>query len=533
MTDYGQELAFGVFVTPSSQQPQAVVDLAVTADRAGLDLVTFQDHPYQPAFLDTWTLLAYAAARTRRVHLAGNVLNLPLRSPAVLARSVASLDLLSDGRVELGIGAGGFWDAIAAMGGRRLAPGQAVDALAEAIELIRHLWDTAERGVLRFDGTYYRLDGAKRGPVPAHPVGIWIGAYKPKMLRLTGRLGDGWLPSLSYLRPGQLAEGNAIIDDAAAEADRDPAAIRRLLNIGPEQADSPERLAELAVGDGIATFILATDDARAIREYAAETAPAVRELVADARSATQRPATPGSATAGGGTGGGGTVGGTGGGGTVGGTGGGGTGGGGTGGGAATPGVTATPDDGIRRSSTRIWDESTRPSRPAAPPPAGGYPASGRATSADLVGVHNMLRDELSTLRDLIAQVKHGSVDAARARSALNEMTMRQNNWTLGAYCESYCRVVTQHHGLEDVALFPRLRAHDPELGPVLDRLATEHQAIHQLLDEIDQALVRFIKSPDDLSELESVTDLLTDALLSHLSYEERELIDPLARYGYY
>src|ERR1700730_12278732 len=110
--DYGHELAFGVFLTPSSERPQAVVDLARVADQAGLDLVTFQDHPYQPAFLDTWTLLSYVAAQTQNVRLSGNVINLPLRNPAVLARSVASLDLLSGGRAELGIGAGGFAEAI-------------------------------------------------------------------------------------------------------------------------------------------------------------------------------------------------------------------------------------------------------------------------------------------------------------------------------------------------------------------------------------------------------------------------------------
>ena len=125
MTDYGHDLLFGTFITPIAQPPQHAVELSVVADRAGLDLVTFQDHPYQPAFLDTWTLLSYVASRTKQIHVSANVLNLPLRQPAVIARSAASLDLLSGGRFELGIGAGAFWDAIEAMGGRRLTPGQA------------------------------------------------------------------------------------------------------------------------------------------------------------------------------------------------------------------------------------------------------------------------------------------------------------------------------------------------------------------------------------------------------------------------
>lgn len=112
MTDYGHELLFGTFISPAVQPVMHAVDLAIVADRAGLDLATFQDHPYLPTFHDTWTLLSYVASRTERIHVSGNVLNLPLRQPAVLARSAASLDLLSGGRLELGIGAGGYWDAI-------------------------------------------------------------------------------------------------------------------------------------------------------------------------------------------------------------------------------------------------------------------------------------------------------------------------------------------------------------------------------------------------------------------------------------
>ena len=117
VTDTAHELQFGVFIPPLAEQADAVVELAQLAEVSGLDLVTFQDHPYQPRFLDTWTLLSNVAARTSSVRLAPNVANLPLRPPAVLARSVASLDILSGGRVELGLGAGAFWDAIAANGG--------------------------------------------------------------------------------------------------------------------------------------------------------------------------------------------------------------------------------------------------------------------------------------------------------------------------------------------------------------------------------------------------------------------------------
>ncbi len=150
--DYGHPLEFGAFITPSSANPETPVVLSQAAEASGLDLVTFQDHPYQPAFLDTWTLMSFVAARTDSIRIAPNVLNIPLRPPAVVARSAASLDLLSGGRFDLALGAGGFWDAIAAMGGGRLTPGQAVTALEEAIDVIRELWDTSERRGAFTDG---------------------------------------------------------------------------------------------------------------------------------------------------------------------------------------------------------------------------------------------------------------------------------------------------------------------------------------------------------------------------------------------
>jgi len=223
MADYGHELLFGTFITPQNQRPEEVVALAQLAERAGLDLVTFQDHPHQAAFLDTWTLLSYVAAKTERVHLSGNVINLPLRQPAVLARAAASLDLLSGGRLELGLGAGAFWDAIEAMGGPRRTPGESVQALGEAIDIIRAIWTPEQGGGVRVGGEHYHVVGAKRGPQPGHEIAIWLGALKPRMLRLLGRKVDGWWPSLGYLQPGDLQRGNRIIDEAATAAGRDRA----------------------------------------------------------------------------------------------------------------------------------------------------------------------------------------------------------------------------------------------------------------------------------------------------------------------
>ena len=288
MPDYGHPIRFGTFITPVNSPASRPVELAVLSEQLGFDLATFQDHPYQPAFLDTWTLLSWVAARTERIHLSGNVLNLPLRQPAVLARSAASLDLLSGGRVSLGIGAGGFWDAIEAMGGRRLTPGEAVDALDQAIDVIHGIWDAAERRPLRAGGEFHHVDGAKRGPAPAHEIPIWVGALKPRMLRLVGRKGDGWLPSQPYLKPGDLGRGNAAIDEAATAAGRDPREVTRLLNVAPGQP--PEELARLALEDGISVFVVMGDDPGTLRQFAGEVAPAVRELVGRERGERGTPA---------------------------------------------------------------------------------------------------------------------------------------------------------------------------------------------------------------------------------------------------
>jgi alkanesulfonate monooxygenase SsuD/methylene tetrahydromethanopterin reductase-like flavin-dependent oxidoreductase (luciferase family)/FAD/FMN-containing dehydrogenase len=304
MPDYGHPLRFGTFIQPSNQQPELTVALAQLSEQLGYDLVTFQDHPYQPAYLDTWTLMTWVAARTDLIHIASNVLNLPLRPPAVIARAAASLDLLSAGRFDLGLGAGGFWDAIEAMGGRRLSPGQSIDALDEAIDVIRGIWAADERASLRLGGEYYPLRGAKRGPAPAHDIPIWLGAYKPRILRLTGRKADGWLPSLPYLKPGDLQAGNQVIDEAARDAGRDPAEIRRLLNIsgrfsatGRGLLDGPpgqwvDDLLPLVLEDGVGTLIVMADEPETMQRFAEEVMPPLREAVGRERAGRGQPTAP-------------------------------------------------------------------------------------------------------------------------------------------------------------------------------------------------------------------------------------------------
>src|ERR671921_3000703 len=197
-------LEFGISVVPTADDLDRTRALVRAADRAGLELIGIQDHPYQRRFLETWTLISTLVPITRRVRFFPDVANLPLCPPSVLAKAAASLGVLSGGRVEMGLGAGGFWDAIVAMGGPRRSPGEAVRSVEEAIKVVRLVW--SEKRSVRFDGEVYNLRGMRTGPHPVHPIGIWVGAYGPRMLNLIGRLADGWVPSLGYSPPERLPE---------------------------------------------------------------------------------------------------------------------------------------------------------------------------------------------------------------------------------------------------------------------------------------------------------------------------------------
>jgi hemerythrin-like domain-containing protein len=195
-------------------------------------------------------------------------------------------------------------------------------------------------------------------------------------------------------------------------------------------------------------------------------------------------------------------------------------------------VAPTPDDGERLSTERPWDESTRPAGPV-PDPQHQYSDAELATGQHLVDVHDGLRAELDRLRQVVDEVAAGGTDPAALRSFFNRMTIRQNNWTLGAFCQSYCRAVTGHHSLEDRGVFPHLGRADPKLGAVLARLGEEHEAIAEILERVDAALVALVAAePDAMERVRAAIDLISDAMASHFSYEERELVEPLARLGF-
>jgi alkanesulfonate monooxygenase SsuD/methylene tetrahydromethanopterin reductase-like flavin-dependent oxidoreductase (luciferase family) len=291
MSDYGRKLEFGASVEPLADPPEWAARVAKAADRTGLDLVGIQDHPYQRRFLDTWTLISTLVPVTDRVRFFPDVANLPLRPPAMLAKAAASLDVLSGGRIEMGLGAGAFWDAVAAMDGPRRSPGEAVRATEEAIKVMRLVW--SDERSLHFDGEFYSLNGMRPGPHPVHEIGIWVGAYGPRMLDLIGRLADGWVPSLGYLSPERLPELQRRIDAGAAATAREPREIRRALNVsgsigaeGDGLLEGPvskwvEELTRFALELGMDTFIYwpSEDHVRQIEVFANEVVPAVREAV--------------------------------------------------------------------------------------------------------------------------------------------------------------------------------------------------------------------------------------------------------------
>jgi alkanesulfonate monooxygenase SsuD/methylene tetrahydromethanopterin reductase-like flavin-dependent oxidoreductase (luciferase family) len=286
---YGRHLEFGLFPVPNADDLELLRSLAHRADELGLDLIGIQDHPYQRRYLETWALIADLVARTERVRFFPDVANLPLRGPAMIAKQAATLDVLSGGRFELGLGAGAFWDAIGAMGGPVRSPREALESLEEAIEIIRLFWSGEQS--IAFEGKHYRVQELHPGPPPAHRIEIWLGVGKPRSLSLLGRAADGWIPSLTWARPEHVPPMMQAIDEGARAAGRDPGEIRRLFNVSGKIVDGdvsellvgpPEHWVETLTGFarelGFDTFIFWPSDepAEQLERFATEVVPALR-----------------------------------------------------------------------------------------------------------------------------------------------------------------------------------------------------------------------------------------------------------------
>ena len=296
------EIVFGFGMHSDVGDGPELLRMAERADRDGLDLFSLSDHPYIGARLDAYAALGFILGRTQNLAGFANVTNVPTRPPAMLARTVTSLSALSDGRVVLGMGAGGLWDRIAAMGVQRLDPAEAVEAFEEAIVLVKALSGGGE--LVTYQGRHYQVDQIEPAPVAAPPV--WTGSVGPKSLAATGRVADGWIPghAADWLSE-RYRTSRPIIDEAAAAVGRDPREVRTIFNFpgriteqplaatrddaGRWIGGSPEQWVEELTGavleHGASGFMLfsprggGTDEVTLSR-WATEVAPVVREAVA-------------------------------------------------------------------------------------------------------------------------------------------------------------------------------------------------------------------------------------------------------------
>lgn len=204
--------------------PQALVDLAVRAEELGIDSVWVHDHVFNVGhvfdriggnpYYEPLTLLSFVAARTRRVRLGTSVLVLPYHNAVRLAKTAATLDVLSGGRVVMGVGVGLIEKEMRAMGSPYAERGAFTD---ESIAVMRALWAQDDP---KFEGKYYRFDGMKFSPKPwQKPIPVVIGGVSRAAIRRAARLGDGWQPL--GLAPEALGQGIAQLRTEAQACGRD------------------------------------------------------------------------------------------------------------------------------------------------------------------------------------------------------------------------------------------------------------------------------------------------------------------------
>ncbi|MFF0865437.1 LLM class flavin-dependent oxidoreductase [Nonomuraea sp. NPDC003560] len=296
------DVMFGFGAHSGFEDLPELLRMVQQADRDGLDLFSLSDHPYLGERLDAYATIGFLLGGTRHIAGLANVTNLPTRPAPMLARTVTSLSALSNGRVVLGMGAGGLWDRIADMGVPRQTPGDAVDAFEEAIVLIRKL--SGGGAPVTHEGRHYRVRGIEPAPVAAPPV--WTGSNGPKSLAATGRVADGWIPGhAADWRSERYRASRPIIDEAAAAVGRDPREIRTIYNFPGRITDRPlpatrdhdgrwiggsvgqwvEELTEAVLEHDASGFVLfsaghGATDLTTLARWAQEIVPSVREAIA-------------------------------------------------------------------------------------------------------------------------------------------------------------------------------------------------------------------------------------------------------------
>jgi probable F420-dependent oxidoreductase len=210
------------------EDAQAMVGLAERAEALGFDSVWVHDHVFNVGHVfdriggrpnyEPLTLLSFGAERTTRVRLGTSVLVLPYHNPVRLAKTAATLDVLSGGRLILGVGVGAIENEMEAMGTAFKERGAFTD---EAIAVMRTLWSEEDP---RFDGRYSRFAGMKFSPKPVQkPIPVVIGGISPAAIRRAARLGDGWQPL--GRSPEALGQGIATLKDELRACGRAAASV--------------------------------------------------------------------------------------------------------------------------------------------------------------------------------------------------------------------------------------------------------------------------------------------------------------------
>jgi len=250
---------FGLNVDPSTTEDSDPVAAATSAEELGFDFVSVNDHLHGDwARYETWTMLAWMAARTSRIHIASRVLAVPYRHPAVLAKMAETFDRLSNGRLILGMGGGYSDEEFSAFGLGVPSPRDKIDGLEEAIHIVRGLWSEP---TLTFQGRLYRTKEAQLEPKPARHIPIWLGTYGNRALALTGRLADGWIPTLELAPPERIPAMRDRILSAAEGAGRDLSEITAVYNLDVRvggNTDSPDYVVDgtpEAITDRLLDFV--------------------------------------------------------------------------------------------------------------------------------------------------------------------------------------------------------------------------------------------------------------------------------------
>ncbi|MGA8296120.1 MAG: LLM class flavin-dependent oxidoreductase [Acidimicrobiales bacterium] len=240
------DLLFGMNVSISAARGTDAVRDACRAERSGFDFVSLNDHPATdgPVY-EAWTLLCWIAAHTETIAIAPRVLAVPLRLPALVAKSSESLDRLSGGRVILALGSGGSPEELERLGVERASSATRTTGLEEAVRIIRELWSGDE---IALSGDVFQVARLRLEPKPARKIPIWLGTFGRRGLRITGALADGWIPSLGYSPEEHLPEMRARVVEAAIGARRSEGDVRCLLNMGVHVGETAAEDAGLVSG---------------------------------------------------------------------------------------------------------------------------------------------------------------------------------------------------------------------------------------------------------------------------------------------